>query len=151
MVKGKDKNKELWEKLEKILEKSDKAFNLAINVGLAYAGVRVFNDWKGALIGPIALKLAQSDNLVAGGAGVVMLTGLGFCIGSSGIQHFLQDPMGSWNRDMEALTSGEPVYTPPNEEGLCENGRVLMERQGVRICVDSWRVMGYERWGWHRI
>jgi len=125
--------------------------NFAINAGLAYAGFKVFDDWKGALIGPIALKLAGSMNVVAGAAGVIMLTGLGFCIGSSGVQEFIQDPQGSWDRDMEALMSGTPVYNEPTPEGQCANGQVLMERQGVRICVDSWRVMGYERWGWRRV
>lgn len=164
MVKEKKKKQPFWKKtspelkhvtdhIGKVIDNSKLSdfLDFTINAGLAYAGFRVFNDWKGALIGPIALKLATSRNLVAGSAGVIMLTGLGFCIGSSGIQEFIQDPIGSWNRDMEALMSGIPVYTEPTPEGQCENGRVLMERQGVQICVDSWRVMGYERWGWRRI
>jgi len=51
-----------------------------INAGLAYLGYETFQDWRGLLFGPIALKLATGGNLAAGVAGVTALAllGLGF-------------------------------------------------------------------------
>jgi len=46
-------------------------------IGLAIQGVRVTQRLEGAFIGPVGLKLAQSSNLPAGAAGLVLLGGLG--------------------------------------------------------------------------
>jgi len=46
-------------------------------LGTAYVGVEATGDIRGALIGPIGLKLASSMNLAAGTAGVLVLTTLG--------------------------------------------------------------------------
>lgn len=58
---------------------------LFLNVGLAIVGVEVFKGWKGALYGPIALRLARTDGgsppiaQIAGVAGLLTL-GLPFIV-----------------------------------------------------------------------
>ena len=56
---------------------SGKIIDYLLYGGLAYAGYELFQDWKGALFGPVALRLAQSGNLAAGASGVAGLLLLG--------------------------------------------------------------------------
>lgn len=62
-----------------IIDKSNVAqiVDALIYGGVAIQGALVMNDPRGALIGPIGLKLAQSPNLIAGGAGIAVLAALG--------------------------------------------------------------------------
>lgn len=89
MVKKKKKKvKKPREKLEKGLDKiiewlkkqnpKDLA-ELTLMGGLAYAGYQVTKDWKGTLIGPIGLKLAQTDGIPSQIAGLTTLAVLGLC------------------------------------------------------------------------
>lgn len=123
---------------------------LFMNAGLALAGFQVFQSWQGALWGPVSLKLATSENLAAGIAGVAGLATLGLASGSAGLQNFIADPWGAIQEDTEHLLAGDPVYDEPIE-GVCSGGKLLMQRQGVQICVDPWRVLGMNRWGWSRV
>ena len=59
------------------IDKSDKAVQLAMKLGLAYVGYNVFQNPFGALFGLIALELAKAPNLPAATAGVLGLAGLG--------------------------------------------------------------------------
>lgn len=54
--------------------------DVAIYGGLAYVGADVYKDIRGALIGPIGLKLAQSGNIVSGAAGLAILGVLGLSV-----------------------------------------------------------------------
>lgn len=49
--------------------------------GVAYLGWKAFGGVSGALFGPIALKLAQANNMAAGAAGVAGLATLGISHG----------------------------------------------------------------------
>lgn len=55
----------------------DNALEAALYLGLAYVGAKEFGDWKGALYGPICLKMATSGSEVAAAAGLVGLVSLG--------------------------------------------------------------------------
>jgi len=55
----------------------DQLAEALLYLGTAAWGVQVTGDLRGALIGPIGLKLASSMNVIAGGAGVAILTTLG--------------------------------------------------------------------------
>jgi len=46
---------------------------IALNIALAYAGYEALGDWKGALLGPISLKLAQTTG---GTPPVAQITGV---------------------------------------------------------------------------
>jgi len=94
MVKRKSKQKKeklpFWKKLDpefkhisdhlgKIIDNSNlqQATDFLLNVALAIQGVRVTGKIEGALIGPVALKLARSDSEVSSVAGVAGLGVLG--------------------------------------------------------------------------
>jgi len=53
------------------------AVDYLLNIALAYTGYSLTNDWRGLIIGPIALKLASAHNVVAGAAGVAALSYMG--------------------------------------------------------------------------
>ena len=57
--------------------------------GLAYLGYEHFGDIKGAIWGPVCLKLAMSPNIVAGTSGILGLVTLGVCV--SGVEIDLPD------------------------------------------------------------
>jgi len=108
--------------------------DVLINFGLAWAGVETFRDWKGALVGPIALKLATSMNIVAGTAGVATLGVLGFAYAAG--------------RGPE-----EPPQTPsvgPFTPGECPEGYTLMIRMGGYHCVVNHEVHFWQNRGWER-
>lgn len=65
------------ELLIRLAEKSDKIIDSAMKVGVAYMGYKAANHWTGSLNALIALKLAQSGNIVAGAAGVGVLAFIG--------------------------------------------------------------------------
>lgn len=60
-----------------IIDRSDKIIDLATTAGIAYYGYQVNNHWTGALTGVLGYKLARTDNIVSGGAGVGILGALG--------------------------------------------------------------------------
>lgn len=108
--------------------------NVFLNLGLAYAGAETFKDWKGAFIGPIALKLAQSENIIAGTAGVATLGILGFAF--------------AVGRGPE-----EPPQTPgvgPFAPGECPEGYTLMIKMGGYHCVIEHEVHFWQNRGWER-
>lgn len=58
--------------------KPSEAVDLGLNAGLVYLGMKIFpGSLAGAMSGPIALKLAQSESEVAGASGVLGLVLLG--------------------------------------------------------------------------
>lgn len=156
--RGKRGRKAFWKKSPEIERVSDHigraidrlpVVDTILNIGLAYLGYELTKDWKGALIGPIALKLATANNIVAGGAGIATLAFLGLTGGGA-----LEIVKSQWQMEEEALRSGEPLYNNPiveNGRHVCEGGYLLMERAGVRICVDPNRKLGYIRWGWKEV
>ena len=46
---------------------------IALNAGLAFAGYEAFHNWKGALLGPVSLKLATTQG---GTPPVAQITGV---------------------------------------------------------------------------
>ena len=75
--------KDLLEKLTPLLARADHLIEAATKIGVAYVGFRAGEKIAkgggvgGALSNLIALKLAQSGNIVAGAAGVATLAGTG--------------------------------------------------------------------------
>jgi len=80
--------------LFKILDRGKQIVDLALNLGLAYLGAKHFKHPVGALFGPIALKLARSENVVAGTSGVIGLVSLGVAVG--GVELKMPN-MSSWD------------------------------------------------------
>jgi len=60
-----------------LLSRSDQLIETATKVGVAYLGYTSNNHWSGALTALVALKLAQSGNVVAGAAGIGVLSFIG--------------------------------------------------------------------------
>jgi len=173
-LKKKKKSDPFWKKkpeLERITRHIGKLIDrippeavseIGLNAALAYAGYQVWKDWKGALFGPIALRLARSPGgtpPVSQMAGVAGLTYLGLCFTGGGFGDFLIDPVGSFEREGQLLRQrGGVLYVPPKTEVIdgetvikCDEGMVRMKRSGYpSICVDEERIKGYERWGWSR-
>jgi hypothetical protein len=77
MNRIKELSKTIRESFESIVDRADKLVNLGANVGVAYIGYRALKHPTGALVGLLALRLAESNNLAGGAAGVAALTGLG--------------------------------------------------------------------------
>lgn len=110
---------------------------VAIMVGLAYAGYETFKDWRGALLGPVSLKLAQtsggtlSPSQIAGIAGLSLLG-----VAIAGGERFEQT--------YKVLT-GEPVFRGvlpqegPNGEPICPPGYklVISRLAGGAACIPS--------------
>jgi len=71
--------KALAKLVESFKENPDKWFDVGLNAALAYAGYEAFKDWRGALLGPVSLKLAQAGggtppiSQIAGVAGLAFL------------------------------------------------------------------------------
>lgn len=59
------------------MENSGKLVDIATKAGVAVVGYNATKHWTGGLLGLLGLRLAQSDNLAAGTAGVTVLTTLG--------------------------------------------------------------------------
>lgn len=60
-----------------MLDRGGTIIDLFTKGGLAYLGYNATKHWTGALTALILLKLATSDNLAAGAAGVAGLTAIG--------------------------------------------------------------------------
>jgi hypothetical protein len=65
------------EHVGKILDNIDQPGEIALDAGLAFLGYQVFGNWKGALWGPISLRLARAQNEAAGISGITGLVSLG--------------------------------------------------------------------------
>lgn len=76
--KKKPLQESLREHIGKILDTD--GIDAILYAGLAYAGYERSKDWKGALIGPVALKLATSDTEVAATVGIATLAMLGLSL-----------------------------------------------------------------------
>ena len=76
----------------------------ALNVGLAYAGYETFKDWKGALLGPVSLKLAQTSGGTPPVAQIAGVAGLSL-IGVKGIHDWVA---GEIEREKEYYMSLTP-------------------------------------------
>lgn len=86
------------ELLLKVVDRGNAIIDIATKAGVAYIGYKGMNHWSGALMALVGYRLAQSPNLVSGGAGVTILTTLGL---SSAIQALAnaQKPTGMmWQR-----------------------------------------------------
>lgn len=91
-----------------------------LNIGLAYAGYELAQDWRGALVGPVGLKLAESGNAASGAAGVAALTALGF---ASIVTHLKQTV---------------PVIVGPDGGSSCPQGYLFtVMPDGTQLCVIS--------------
>ena len=69
--------KEAMAGVRTVIGNLDKITNLALKAGVAYAGMAALGHWSGAIVGLTGLHMAQSPNLIAGGAGVGVLAGIG--------------------------------------------------------------------------
>lgn len=81
---------------------------IALMIGLAYAGYDAFHTWKGALWGPVSLKLAQTQGgtpPVAQAAGVGGLAVLGLALGVDKQGGYKTPPIGPQKEFI--LTFGE--------------------------------------------
>ena len=63
--------------VNKLIDKSDKIVDLAVSLGVGYYGFRTNDHWTGGLAGILGYKLATSNNLPAGAAGIATLTAMG--------------------------------------------------------------------------
>lgn len=81
MGKGKSRYNPLLKSVKSIvdgvIDRADKIASIATNAGVAYIGFNALKHPTGALVGLLALRLAQSPNLASGAAGIAALTGLG--------------------------------------------------------------------------
>lgn len=88
--KPRKKKRPFWKKLDpefkhiadhigKIIDNSDltQTAEFLLMAGLAYQGYKMSKTFAGTLAGPLSLKLAQSENLAAGAAGVAGLVAFG--------------------------------------------------------------------------
>ena len=130
--------------------------DLAINIGLAYAGYDATKSWQGALLGPVSLKLAQAPggtppiSQITGVAGLVML-GIAISVpgqwfGGLTAEEFRRE----LDRELENLVTGQVVYSSPDVKGKCAEGYIKVCRGDQSICIEPWREYGYKRWGWRR-
>ena len=131
MVREKKKKQPFWKKtspelkhvtdhIGKVIDNSKLTdfIEFFIYAGLAYVGAEKLKDWRGALIGPIGLKLATSMNIVAGTAGIAILGVLGL----ASIGSFISPPRRE--NDQIVIDVGEQTYPihcervgPPGAEG----------------------------------
>lgn len=65
------------ESIVRLITNSDRLIETATKAGVALLGYKANNHWTGALTSLVALKLAQSGNIVAGAAGVGVLGFIG--------------------------------------------------------------------------
>jgi len=92
MARKKKKLKKIKRRLEPFLDRVGKHIakiaentslkdiqDIILNLGLAYAGYEALRDWKGAVLGPVSLKLAQTQGgtppiaQIAGVAGLSLI------------------------------------------------------------------------------
>ena len=62
---------------KKLVDKLDVIPDIALKAGVAYSGYVAMQHWTGAIVGLLGLRLASSNNLAGGAAGVAILTGIG--------------------------------------------------------------------------
>lgn len=67
---------ERWN-LKDIIDRADRITDIFVKAGTAYVSYQATGHWTGALIGLLALRLAESNNLAAGVAGTGVLAGVG--------------------------------------------------------------------------
>lgn len=125
----------LKDHLGRMIDRVD-PLELAIYAGLAYAGYEVFKDWRGALIGPIGLKLATSPSEIAAASGVITLSGLGIGIALTG----------ELGKQIAGALADAGLYskapTEINKVKTCQEGWTLMYDKTVDVykCVPNWQV-----------
>ncbi len=137
------KSKPLEMRLMELLENASKTINPVdafVNAGLAIAGYQVMKDWKGLLIGPIGLKLAQSQSIVASTSGVVTLALLGLA-STSQVQDIISALL-----DPDQVMVGGKIY-PQDKiqrphfsdkfpyELMCNEGYELKRGPSAAFCV----------------
>lgn len=59
------------------LDRLEKIIDAATKLGIAYAGISAIKHPMGAVVGLVAYKLAQSNNLASGAVGSATLAGIG--------------------------------------------------------------------------
>ena len=59
------------------IDRLDKIINGITKLGIAYAGVNAIKHPMGAVVGLVAYRLAQSNNLASGAVGSATLAGIG--------------------------------------------------------------------------
>lgn len=108
--------------------------------GLAYLGTEVVHDWRGALIGPIGLKLAQSQNEISGLAGLGILATLGLASIPGGDYPTGGPVQEDGQNYLEITSGGETTKMPIHCEWV---GGAL----GLRDQCRCW----YPGLGWHYV
>lgn len=71
LVWPKDGNRLAW------LDRLDKIIDAATKLGIAYAGINAIKHPMGAVVGLVAYRLAQSNNVASGAVGSATLAGIG--------------------------------------------------------------------------
>jgi len=124
MVKEKRKRKPFWKKygpewkhvtdhVGKVIDNSNlsQVIEALLYGGLAFQGASVMKDIRGAIIGPIGLKLAMSANIVSGASGVAILAGLGL---ASVAPSLPPPPYSKTAAEVEQLAWWEKIFYPSN-------------------------------------
>jgi len=65
------------ETIATVVSRLDSIVTGATKLGVAYAGYKSVDHWGGALVGLVALRLAEGGNIAAGGAGLATLGAIG--------------------------------------------------------------------------
>lgn len=108
--------------------------DVGLNLALGYMGYQAFKTPEGALLGPIALKLATSQNLAGSIAGVAGLTMLGLC---------WVNPAGEGEPDSTGMAGNPPPDMSPKPAdpvtGLCppNHTAIWSDRTGRCMCIHN--------------
>jgi len=120
------------------------AVDYFLNGSLAILGVAATNDIRGALIGPIGLRLAQGGNVLAGGVGLAILGSLGVVSVAPGVIDIF-DP--ATPQKILPPTQG---YTPEEPNAGCPSGKTKMINFGSLMCVPDDLVGDFQHRGWEK-
>lgn len=116
------------------------AVDYFLNGSLALMGIYSFKDIRGAVLGPLGLKLAQSGNLAAGGVGLGIL-------GLLGLTTFAPSALDIFDPD-KVKEYQEKIKPPENNE--CKSGFTKMINFGQILCVSDDFVKFYQYRGWEK-
>lgn len=104
--------------------------------GLALLGVLQFNDLRGAIIGPVGLKLAMGGNIVGGATGVAMLASIAIAPAASDL---LTNTLGNLGDPNTVIIEGQTIKNedlrPMNPDGSCPMGYRLHSNPYFKVCI----------------
>ena len=98
----------IFERLEKLLDNID-PLEGAVYGAVAYTGYHATNDWRGAVLGIVSLKLATSPSEAAAISGIIGLVSLGLAEGVFNIEHPKTEVDGYGIEELENFISNPPL------------------------------------------